>query len=276
MNKLKSFSNQKMPWIKVIVLAVATAVLTAVLNVIPALNNTSFQDIAINLECWILFAVCIIVNCKKWHEAALKTFVFFLISQPLIYLIEVPFSAMKFGIFQYYRYWFVVTLLTLPGAAIAYLVKRRDWLSVAVLSVATGFLGYSSSSYFWSVISDFPHHLLSMCFCIALEFFLIFALLDKKVHRIVAVGIVIVVTAVSLFVLKPTNTEQTVMLDEGKWTYVIDNPEIADVEIKDDNSVVFTAKDKGNSIVTFTNEKGETTEYWITVSGGEIYINTLD
>ena len=136
------FLNQNMSWIKVIIMAVITAVITAVLNLIPSLSDTSFQDIAINLDCWILFAVFIIVNCEKWWEASLKTFTFFLISQPLIYLIEVPFVALGFGLFQYYKYWFMITILTLPGAAIAFLLKRGSWISVVVLSVATGFLSY--------------------------------------------------------------------------------------------------------------------------------------
>ena len=121
MEKLKFFSSQKMSWLKVIIFSISTAVLTAVLNLIPFLNNTSFQDIAISYECWILFAIYIIVNCQKWYEAALKTFVFFLISQPLIYLIEVPFDDMGFQLFTYYKFWFILTLLTLPGAASAFL-----------------------------------------------------------------------------------------------------------------------------------------------------------
>lgn len=275
MNKLKFFSNQKMPWIKVIILAVASAVITAVLNLIPALHNTSFQDIAVNLECWILFAVFIIVNCRKWWEASLKTFVFFLLSQPLIYLIQVPFSSIRFGLFNYYKYWFIVTVLTLPGAAIAYQVKRKDWLATAVLSVATGFLGYSTATYFWRTKADFPYHLISMCFCVILALFLIFALLDKKSHRLASVLVVVIAAAITLYVFKPT-TEQAITLDEGSWTYVIEDPEIADVEIKDDNSVVFSAKSKGTSLVTFTNENGEITEYYVTVSGGSIIATPFD
>ncbi len=41
-------------------------------------------------------------------------FFFFLISQPLIYLLQVPFSSMGFELFIYYKYWFIWTLLTIP------------------------------------------------------------------------------------------------------------------------------------------------------------------
>ncbi|MCQ2458545.1 MAG: pilus assembly protein N-terminal domain-containing protein [Clostridia bacterium] len=272
---MKSFTTQKMSWGKVILLALATAVLTAVLKLIPFFNNTSFQDIAINPECWILFAVFIIVNCKGWKEAAGKTFVFFLISQPLIYLIQVPFSRLGFGIFQYYKYWFIATLLTLPGAVIAYQVRRKDRLSVAVLSVAAAFLGYMSATYFLSVKASFPNHLLSLCFCIVLALFFAFALLENKYHRAVIIGVLIVSMAVSLIILKPVSS-QTLQLGEGNWSYSLEDPSVADVVLKQDNSVSLTANRKGTTLLTFVNETGDKKEFYITVSNGSVYINTFE
>ncbi|MBQ0110502.1 MAG: hypothetical protein KBS41_01045, partial [Oscillospiraceae bacterium] len=83
----KLFGNINMSWLRVIIFALISAVYTALINQVPLLKNTSFTDIAVGFECWVLFAIIIIVNCRKWWEASLKTFVFFLISQPLIYLI---------------------------------------------------------------------------------------------------------------------------------------------------------------------------------------------
>lgn len=71
----KYFGEFDMTWPKVIIFAVMTDVLTAVLNLIPALHDSSFQDVAISYECRILF-------------------------------------------------WFVLTLLTLPGA-VAFMQKVR-------------------------------------------------------------------------------------------------------------------------------------------------------
>jgi len=181
-----AFGNYGMSWPRVIIFAVLTAVITAVLNLMPFLKDTSFQDIAISFECWILFAVFLIVNCEKWWEASLKCFVFFLISQPLIYLIEVPFNSLGWQLFMYYGYWFKLTVLTLPGAAIAFLVKRGDGLSVAVLSVANAFLCLLSANYISSVISDFPHHLISAVFCLALAVFFVYVLFDGKKLRTVS------------------------------------------------------------------------------------------
>ena len=112
----KLFGGIDMKWWKVIVLAVASAVITFIFLVVPIFENTSFYNMGVTFEAWILLAVFIMANCKKPLESALKTFVFFLISQPLIYLFQVPFSNMGWGLFMYYRYWFYWTLLTFPMA----------------------------------------------------------------------------------------------------------------------------------------------------------------
>lgn len=274
-NMLTRFTHQEMSWKKVILLAVLTAVLTAVLNLTPAFRDTSFQDIAINPECWLLFAMLIIVNCPKWQEAAVKTFVFFLISQPLIYLIQVPFNSMGFQLFQYYKFWFIVTVLTLPGAVIAWQIRRGDWLSVAVLSVATGFLGYMAAGYFWNVKANFPHHLLSLCFCLALALFLTFALLSRKGHRAVAIAVLLISLAVSLFLLKPTSAA-TIVPGDGNWTWTIEDPSIAGIGPGEDQTLSVTAKGKGTTLLTLVNESGDRLEYYITVSNGSVYINQID
>lgn len=274
MEKLrKYFGGIEMTWPKVIIFAVVSAVYTALINQVPFLNGTSFQDIAINYECWILFAVFIIVNCKKWWEASLKCFVFFLVSQPLIYLIEVPFVGWE--VFDYYKYWFVITLLTLPGAVAAYQLKRKDWLSVAVLAVANGFLAYISVTYFQSTISDFPKHLLSAVFCLALALFFVFVFFTEKKHRIVSVALIAVVF-VATFFYTGLNRSQEIILDEGKWSVSVEDDSIAKVEMTDGNHAKVTAKHKGSTCVEFENEKGEKVTYYATVGGNSVYVNMLE
>ena len=201
MAKLKKiFLNYNMTWLRVILFAVITAVVTAGLNEIRFLNDTSFQDIAIAFECWFLFAVFIIVNCKTWWEASLKTFIFFLISQPLIFLLEVPFEPLGWELFVlYYPRWFKLTLLTLPGAAIAFLVKKQKWYSVPVLCVATSYLAFVAVMYLQSVIGHFPHHLISCVFCIALAVFFILVLFDKKSLRLSSFAVTAAAFAFGLY-----------------------------------------------------------------------------
>ena len=178
-------TGKSLSWPKVIVFAFATAAVTALLNVIPFLKNTSFTDPATYPEVWILFALIIICRSEKWYEAVLKTFVFFLVSQPLIYLIEVPFSSLGFGLFMYYKRWFIITLLTIPGAAIAFLVKKGNILSSIILSVATSLVAMLLVVYVKSFIAHFPFHLLSAVFCGALIVYLIIVLLPGKRERII-------------------------------------------------------------------------------------------
>ena len=115
MEKIKKiFGGINLTWPKTIILAIVIAVYTGLINQIPFLLNTSFRDIAITLEAWMFFAMIIMMNAKSSLDFALKTFIFFLISQPLIYLVEVPFLG--WNIMSYYRNWIFLTILTFPMA----------------------------------------------------------------------------------------------------------------------------------------------------------------
>lgn len=275
----KYFGGIRMTWTRVILFAVITAVYTAAVNEIPFLSNTSFRDIAVTFEWWILFAIFIIVNCDKWWEASLKCFVFFLISQPLIFLIEVPFEPIGWGLFtNYYGYWFFVTVLTLPGAAIAFLVKKQNWLSVAVLSVATGFLAWMGVDYFKSALSDFPHHLLTALFCFAQAIFLIFVLFDKKKLRIAALSIFLaILLTLSVFAgIDIADNSETVFLGEGNWSYTIEDAAVAEVELTGDGQAVITARKNGNTLLVFEAEDGSKKEYSVTVSDFDVIVSDFD
>ena len=278
--KLKRlFGEWNMTWPRVLLLAVAAAVYTAVVNLIPALQDTSFQDIAVTFEWWFLFAVFIIVNCKTWWEASLKCFVFFLVSQPLIYLIEVPFSSMGWGLFGYYGYWFRITLLTLPGAAIAFLVKKKNWLSVLVLSVATGYLAFQSVYYFRAAADRFPRHLLSAVFCLALALFFIFVLLDTKKHRAAALGIFAAVLLVCGGVTVARNAggvTQEIDLGDGPWVCISPEDAIVDVAFSDESHALVTSQRSGWTTVDFQNDDGSVISYNIVVDGRSMAISPID
>jgi len=222
-----------------------------------------------------LFAVFIIVNCEKWWEAALKCFVFFLISQPLIYLIEVPFFDRGWEIFNYYGYWFKITLLTLPGAVIAFQLKRKNWLSVLVLCVPIVYLTSASLGYYHAAMANFPQHLLSALFAVGLAIFFIFVLLDRKAHRIVALSVLAIAFIVLLFFTGPDKTEE-IVLEEGNWTYSADDESVVTTDISDGNHITLTAKQDGNTLIRFKNSDGIEIEYYVTVSGGGIWVNRFD
>ena len=279
MEKLKKyFGELDMTWPRVLLLALITAVYTAAMAAIPLLNDTSFEDISVTFEWWFLFAVFIVVNCKTTWEASLKCFVFFLVSQPLIYLFQVPFSTQGWGLFGYYRYWFIFTLLTLPGAAVAYQLKRKNWLSVAVLCVATGYLAFQSAMYFHSAALRFPRHLLSAVFCLALAAFFVLVLLDKKKHRIAALAIPLIIFAAAMVwnFLPGGGSSMMLSLDEGEWAYTVDDASIADIMVEDGNTITITGKKNGSAIVDFENADGTVQSYCVVVNGRNLMVNPVD
>ena len=116
---------------------------------------------------------------------------------------------------------------------------------------------------------------ISMCFCVGLAVFLILALLDKKAHQIVAIILVLIAIIVSLIFLKP-NRSFILVLEEGKWTYSVDNTENITVEVKDDNQFLVTGNHEGSSHLTFKNDKGETKKYEVTILKDGIALNEIE
>ena len=179
--------------------------------------------IAVTPEWWVLPAVLIIVNSKKPLEAALKTFVFFLISQPLVYLFQVPFSSMGWGLFGYYRYWFMITLLTFPGGFIAWYIKKDKWYSALILSVATIYLVITGMSYIAEIAENFPNHLLTIIYCFGIIPIFIFAIFRDKIPRIISAAL----TTISLIIFivigninKPFEAYNNTFVSENNIVFV--------------------------------------------------------
>ena len=193
------FFETRMTWLRVVLFAVAAAAVTALMLILPFTKDTSFGNIGVAFECWIVFALVIIMNAGAPLEAGCKTFVFFLISQPLIYLLQVPFSWQGWHLFQYYPRWAVLTAACLPGGMIAYFVKKDTVLSALILSVAAGILGGEAVRYIRSAIASFPHNSLSAAFCIVWAVLLILVLLRKKKTRIVCAAATLVLSAAFSF-----------------------------------------------------------------------------
>ena len=120
----KLFGEINLTWKKLIIFSIIAGVYTGVMAMLPIAENTSLDDISISFEVWILFGILIIMNSKSAKDSALKCFVFFLISQPLVYLVQVPFSNLGWGILNYYRNWIVWTMLTIPMGFIGYYMKK--------------------------------------------------------------------------------------------------------------------------------------------------------
>ena len=159
------FGGVNMTWPVVLLYAVGTALVTGLFLILPIFKNTSFQRVGETLEAWILFAIILMANCKTPLESAQKTFVFFLVSQPLIYLLQVPFSWQGWGLFQYYPHWFMLTLLTFPAAYVGWYITKRNWVSLVILLPVLCFLAYTGFGGIQDAMARFPHHLLVAVFC---------------------------------------------------------------------------------------------------------------
>ena len=195
----KIFGGIRMTWKRLILFAVISGVITGLIALLTP-DNHSIHQIAVTLEAWIVLAVIVTVNCEKPQEAAVKTFVYFLISQPLVYLVQVPFSGLGFGLFKYYwPFWFIWTLATLPGGFIAWHVRKDNALSALILSVALAGLIRIGTDYLKTVISHFPRFLLAMLFCYGAVPVLILMILHKRQVRLIASGIAIFALAACLF-----------------------------------------------------------------------------
>lgn len=184
----KIFGNIKMSWIATILFAVITGIYTGAVMLVPVLDNTSFQDIGIAYEWWVVFAVIIVVNCKKNWEAALKCLVFFIISQPLVYLIEILFGNLTFEFAKsyYFSTWLPLTAATLPGGFAAFYCKKQSPLGAVILGLGNTIEMVMLASYIMQTAQDFPHHVLSAVFCVAAIVVMTLCIQKENKNRVIA------------------------------------------------------------------------------------------
>ena len=194
----KLFGGLKMSWLRVVLFAAATAVVTAVFLLVPVFEGTSFERMGVTFEAWIFFAVIIMSNCEKPLESACKTFVFFLISQPLIYLLQVPFSSQGWGLFGYYRYWFLWTLATFPMAFVGWYIKKKNWLSLLILAPILFVLTGDYVGGFRDAVKHFPRMLVMAVFCLGQVLIYLYAFTEKLWQKLLGFFVPLAVVAVLL------------------------------------------------------------------------------
>ena len=202
----KLFGNIKMTWLKVIIFAVAAGAYTGAVMLIPFLKGTSFQDIGIGFEWWVVFAVIIVVNCDKCWEAMLKCFVFFLISQPVVYLVQILFGDLTFekAWYYYHSFWLLATFFTLPGGLIAYFCKKQNLLGGIVLGLGNTIEALMAFYYINQARGNFPHHILSAAFCIASVIVMSICIQKTKKIRLLSLLIPVVLAVFVLVVAEIT------------------------------------------------------------------------
>ena len=197
--KIKSikdiFGKLNMSFLVVIIFAVIAGIYTGIVAQLPIFNNTSFQDIAITYEVWVFFAVIIVTNCRKNWEAMLKCFIFFLISQPLCFFTEIVIWHMELSKALYYiRLWMVPIALTLPGGFIAYYCKKQNIIGAIILGLGNAIVGIMGLTYILYQFKQFPRHILSAIFSLAVIIIMTLGIQEKKWMRVIAFAIPLVIS----------------------------------------------------------------------------------
>ena len=220
----KIFGGINLTWKKVIIFAILAGIYTAIMAMLPITDNTSFKDITISFEVWILFGILIIMNSKSAKDSALKCFVFFLISQPLVYLVQDVINHSNLFL-TYYRFWVLWTIATIPMGFIGYYMKKDKWWGLLILVPMLIFLGIHYSGFLGETIFYFPYHLLSTLFCIiTMIIYPIFIFKNKKIKLtglIISILIIIAMTIITL--IESTTYNTTILVSDSDTGVVFDD-----------------------------------------------------
>ncbi|MBR3002967.1 MAG: hypothetical protein IKF38_05365 [Clostridia bacterium] len=220
----KIFGNINLTWIKVIILAIIAGVFTAAMAIIPEVKDTSFSDLTVTFEVWVLLGIFIIMNSKSAIDSALKCFVFFLISQPLVYLIQDVLNQSNLFL-TYYGYWFIWTILTIPMGFVGYYMKKDKWWGLIILAPMLLLVGMSFGEYLSRTMFSFPRHLLTTIFCVATLIIYPLAIFNNKKIKItgVVISAVIILVMTIITLLEPPIYDTTVIINGGELEVNFDN-----------------------------------------------------
>ena len=272
----KLFGGLNITWKRLIIFAVFIGIYTGIMPLIPATRDTSFRDIAISFEWWILFGTLIIINSKSPIDSALKCFVFFLISQPIVYLVQVPFNPLGWGIMSYYKNWILWTIATIPMGYIGhYLKKDKGWGLFIILPVIA-FVGSHYSGFLSETLTFFPNHLLSAIFCVlSMIAYSLFIFKDKVLKNIcLAITVFIIIVMSFLAINSGNNYYNTTILGSGGETG-FEFDDTYTVKLKDEEFgkvyIVYEENLEAYMVNAEFKKTGET-EFSLTSPDGEEYV----
>ena len=275
----KLFGGLNITWKRLIIFAVFIGIYTGIMPLIPATRDTSFRDIAITFEWWVLFGTLIIINSKSPIDSALKCFVFFLISQPIVYLVQVPFNPYGWGIFKYYPGWFVWTLLTIPMGYIGHYLKKDKWWGLFIILPVIAFVGYHYSKFLRETLTFFPNHLLTCIFCVlSMIAYSLFIFKDKVLKNICLAITVFIIIVLTFLAINSGNNyyNTTILISGGETGFEFDDTYT--VKLKDEEFgkvyIVYEENLEDYMVNAEFKKTGET-EFTITSPDGEEYVYKL-
>lgn len=274
----KIFGGINLTWKMLIVMAIVLGIAVGLLNSVPFLYDTTITDIATYFDFWILCGIFIIMNSKSNKDSALKCFIFFLISQPLIYLVEVPFNHLGWQLFNYYKYWFIWTILCIPMGYLGYYLKKDKWYSVllllGVLSLSLPNIGFPISGLFY----NFPHHLIYLIMIVVCSIIYPLAIFNNKVNKYVSLGIIVITLCIFAIIniLGDKGYDTTIKCSNDEYrfdnTYKVslDDSKMGDVDITyldsiEDYCVHANFKKAGDTKLVIESPDGEKKVFKISV-----------
>ncbi len=216
----KLFGGINLTWLKLVIFAIIAGVYTAVIAMIPELVYTSFNTITVTFEVWILFGIIIIMNSKSNLDSGLKCFVFFLISQPLVYIIQDMVNGSEL-FHTYYRFWIVWTIACFPMGFIGYYMKKDKWWGYLILLPMILFVGMEYSLYLSDFIFAMPRYILIVLFCIGtMIIYPLYIFNDKKIRNVGVIISGVLIAIITLFgVLNPPVYETQIMFNNKEHPF---------------------------------------------------------
>ena len=216
----KLFGGIDLTWQKVIIFAVIAGIYTAIMAMLPIANDTSFSDLTVTFEVWIFLGIFIIMNSKSAKDSALKCFIFFLISQPLVYLVQDAIYHQNLFL-KYYRFWVLWTIGCIPMGFIGYYMKKDKWWGLLILVPMLLLTAEECAGYLSRTMFSFPRHLLTTIFCMAVLIIYPLAIFNNK--KIKTVGVVIstilIIFIIVVCIIKPP-VYSTILFSNGeKYTF---------------------------------------------------------
>ncbi|MBR2712133.1 MAG: hypothetical protein IKE73_00325 [Bacilli bacterium] len=216
----KLFGGINLTWPKLILFSIIAGLYGGFIALLPAARDTSFTDMTVTFEVWILFGIIIIMNSKSPLDSGLKCFIFFLISQPLIYIVQDVITGSNL-FHTYYRFWVLWTIACFPMGFIGYFMKKDKWWGVFILIPILILLGEHYSAYLSKTMFSFPLHLLTTIFCFGTLILYPICIFKNKIAR--EIGLVTSITLIIIFTfltIKNPPVYDTYLLSSGdKYTF---------------------------------------------------------
>jgi len=281
----KIFGKINLTYFKVVIMAIIIGIYTAVMAMLPIVKDTSFSDLTVTFEVWIFLGIFIIMNSKSAKDSALKCFIFFLISQPLVYLVQdIVNHTQLFN--TYYRFWIGWTIATIPMGYIGYYMKKDKWWGLLILAPMLVFLGEEYARYLSETMFSFPRHLLTTIFCVSTLIIYPLAIFKNKIAKYgsLALSTILIIVLTLICIINPPvyKTDILVNSDEhpfnDSYKVYLEDSNYGNLTIKYEEAIedwIVSAEFKkaGKTTVIIEDLDGKKTLYDITIQRDKYDIN---